>query len=97
MELCPLEEFPKQIEGEINGDADVGGDEVVARPWLEDVEPVEEDDDGEEEERCVGRVRLEGRSENERVPIDTLRLECFVELNVRDAYADPGEEVGDRG
>lgn len=92
-----LEDFPKCVEHEINGNADVGGDEVIAGPWLKDVEAVEDDNDGEEEEGSVGRVGLEGRSEDERVTVDPLCSECFVELDVRDTDADPGEEVGDRG
>lgn len=92
-----LEDFPKQVEREINGNTDVGGDEVIAGPWLEDVETVEDDDDGEEEKSSVGCVRLKGRFENKRVTVYTLCFEGFVELNVRYTYADPGEEVGDRG
>lgn len=92
-----LEDFPKCVEHEINGNADVGGDEVIAGPWLEDVEAVEDDNDGEEKEGSVGRVGLEGRSEDERVTVDPLCFECFVELDVRDTYADPSEEVSDRG
>lgn len=47
--LSPFEDFPENQQGEINRDANVGRDEVVARPRLEDVKPVENDDDGEEE------------------------------------------------
>lgn len=39
--LGPLEDFPEGKEEEIDGDADVGGDEVVDDPRLEDVEAVE--------------------------------------------------------
>lgn len=95
MHLGALEDFPKQVKHEINGNADVGGDEVITRPWLEHVEAVEDDDDGEEEEGCIGRVRLEGRFENERVTVDPLCFEGCVESDVRNAYADPGEEIGD--
>lgn len=92
-----LENFPKGVEREINRNADIGCDEVIARPWLEDVEAVEEDDDGEEEESSVGRVGLEGRFENKRVTVYALCFECSVKLDVRDTYADPGEKIGDRG
>lgn len=92
-----LEHFPKEVERDVNGNADVGGDEFIAVPWLEDVEAVEDDDDEEEEEGTIGRPGLEGRSENKRATIDALRPERSVELDIRDTDADPGEEVGDCG
>lgn len=92
-----LKDFPKDVEHEINGNADISGDEVIAGPRLEDMEAVEDDNDGEEEKGKVGGVGLEGRSKNECFTSYTLCFECFVELDVRDTYADPCEEVGDRG
>ena len=97
MPLGALKDFPKGVEHEINGNADISRDEVIAGPRLEDMEAVEDDDDGEEEKCKVGGEGLEGRSKNERFTSYTLCVERLVELDVRDTYADPCEEVGDRG
>lgn len=61
------------------------------------MEAVEDDNDGEEEKGKVGGEGLEWRFKNERVTSYTLCFECLVELDVRDTYADPREEVGNRG
>lgn len=94
--LGALKDFPKGVEHEINGNADISGDEVIAGPWLEDMEAVEDDNDCEEEKGTVGGVGLEGRFKNERFTRYTLCCERLVELDVRDTYADPCEEIGDR-
>ena len=58
-EFRSLEDLPEGVEDEVDRDADIRGDEVVNGPGAEDVEAVEEDDDGEEDEREVSGVRLE--------------------------------------
>lgn len=92
-----LEDFPKCVKREIDGDADISGDEIVNHPRLEDVEAIEQDDDAEEDEGKPGGVGLEGGLEDEGVAVDALDFERLVKLNVRDANADPGEEISDGG
>ena len=63
--LGALEDFPEEVEDEEDGDADVVGDEVVdVECGAEDVEAVENDDDGEEGEGRPRGVGLEGRLED---------------------------------
>lgn len=95
--LGALDNLPEGVENKVDRDADVSGDKVVKDPGLKDVEAVEENDDGKEDKGGVGGVGLEGRFEDERVAVDTLRLERLVKLDVGDTDADPGEEVGDCG
>lgn len=95
--LGALDDFPEEEQGEVNRDADVGRDEVIFGPRFENVEPVEEDDDAEEEEGGVRDKGLEVRFEDEVVAVDALSLEGLVELDVGNADADPGEEVGNCG
>ena len=90
----PLEELPEGIEQEVNGDTDISGDEIVDRERRKGIEAVEEKDQGEKDQGDPAEVGLKGRLEDERIAVDALRFECFVELDVRDRYADPGEEVG---
>ena len=65
----PLPDLPPQVEGEVDGDASVGGDEVVDVEGFvggrgrEDVEAVEEGDKGEVDEGEVGQVGLPGGAE----------------------------------
>lgn len=61
----------------------------------EDVKAVEEDDEGEVDERDPGGVGLEGGFEDERVAVDALGREGFVELDVGNLNGAPGEEGGD--
>lgn len=59
-ESCALEELPGEEEDEEDGDADVGGNEVVdAEGRAPDVEAVEDDDEGEEYKGGPGSVWLE--------------------------------------
>lgn len=92
-----LEDFPEGEEREVDGDTDVGGDELVAQEGLEDVEAVKQDDDGEEEEGKIGRVGLEMRPEDQIIPVHPLGFERFVELDVRDGDAGPCEQAGNGG
>ena len=55
-----LIEFPKEEKQQVNGNADVGRNEIVAVPWLENMEAIEDDDHDKESEREIGSVRLEG-------------------------------------
>ncbi|EZF74120.1 hypothetical protein H105_04130, partial [Trichophyton soudanense CBS 452.61] len=90
-----LENLPEDEEGEVEGDADVGGEEGLEAEGLEGVEAVEEDDDGEEDEGDPCEIGLEGRLEEEGVAVDALGLESGVEADVGDQHADPVEERGD--
>ena len=97
----PLEDLPEQEQGEIDWDAYIGRDEVVHIKALrragEDVETVEQSDEGEEDEAEPCRVWLESRLEDEGVAVDTLSFERGVEFNVSDGDGHPSEEVGDGG
>lgn len=95
--LSPLEELPEHVQQEINRDPDVRRDEVVDVERPEDVEAIEQDDDAEEDQGGPGNIGLEGRAEDQSVAVDALGFEGFVELDVGDADADPGEEAGDSG
>lgn len=39
-----LKYFPEGEKDEVNWDANIGGDELVFRPWLKNIEPVKDDD-----------------------------------------------------
>lgn len=58
-ELGSLEDLPKNVKDEVDGDADIRGHEFVDVPRTEDIKAVEDDDDGEEDERKVSGVWLE--------------------------------------
>ena len=90
----PLEELPEGIKQEVYGYTDISGDEVVDHKRREGIEAVEEKDQGEKDQGDPAEVGLEGRLEDERIAVDALRFECFVELDVGDRDTDPGEEVG---
>ena len=75
-----LEQFPAEIQRKVNGNANVRRDEIIDVPGAKGVEAVEDDDDAEEDEREPGRVGLEGRFEDERIAVDALGFESFVEL-----------------
>ena len=90
----PLEDLPEGIEQEVNGYADVSGDEIVDHEGRKGIEAVEEEDQGEKDQGDPAEVGLKGRLEDERVAVDALRFERFVELDVGDRNTAPGEEVG---
>ena len=94
-ELGPLEDLPEQVQREVNGDADVGGDEVVAQKGPESIKAVEHDDHGEEKEGEIGRIGLPGGAEDQRAAVHPLRFQRLVELDVCDGDVGPGEQVGD--
>lgn len=58
-ELRSLEDLPKNVKDEVDGDADIRGHEFVDVPRTEDIKAVEDDDEGEEDERKVSGVWLE--------------------------------------
>lgn len=99
-ELGPLEDLPEKVEAQVDGDADVRGDEVLHAPVRaailvvrEDREAVEDDDDDEKDKGDVGGVGLEAGFEDEvGVAVDVLGDEGFAEAQVGDEDADPGEE-----
>lgn len=91
-----LEQLPEKVQGDDDGDANVVCDEVLDGPVArcEDGETIEDDNDDKVAEGKVGRVGLEAAPEDQRVAVHTLRNQRLAELNVRDADADPGEQVG---
>ena len=82
------------MEGKYARNIDICREEILNAPlpFEENGKPVENDDDGEEDEREPGRIRLESGLEDELITINALRLKSFIELQVRDGYADPGEQ-----
>lgn len=94
-EFRPLEDLPERVQGEIDGDADVSGDEPMDVERTEGVEPVEKGNHAEEAEGEPGRVGLTGRSEDEGAAIDPLGFERGVEADVGGGDAHPGDESGD--
>lgn len=91
----PLEDLPERIQHEVDGNPHVSGDETIHIKGPEDVEAVEDDDDGEEDEGEPCGVGLEGGPEDEGAAVDALGLEGGVEAEVGDRDGDPGEEGGD--
>ena len=97
-EVSAFEDAPEQVKAEIDGNADVVGDEsLVIECGGECIKPVEEDDETEEDACCVTKVGLEGGLEGELVAVNALGLAGVVEANVGDADGNPAEERGDGG
>lgn len=94
-EFRPLKDLPERVEGEVDGDAHVSGDEPMDVERTEGVEPVEQGDHAEEAEGEPGRVGLKRRSEDEGAAIDPLGLERGVEADVGGRDAHPGDEGRD--
>lgn len=89
-----LEKFPKYEEREVNRDANVRGDEIVYNPWLKNMEAIKDDDYREKGKRENCGIGLKWRFEDEGVAVYALRFEREIEVNIRDAYANPSEEIG---
>lgn len=89
-----LENFPKDEEYEVNRDANVGSDEIVYHPWLKNIKTIKDDDYREKSKSENCGVRLKWRFEDKFVAVYVLRFERVIEVNIRDAYANPGEEIG---
>ncbi len=104
MEIClrwwdptgTLEYFPKDEEEEVNRDANVSSDEIVYHPWLKNIKTIKDDDYREKGKRENCGVGLKWRFEDEGVAVYALRFEREIKVDIRDAYADPGEEIGNR-
>ncbi len=90
-----LVDLPEAVQEEVDGDSDVRGDEVLVAPRRPDIEAVEDDDNGEEEEGGIREVWLEWRLEDKGIAVNALSLEGLVELDIRNADTAPGEETGD--
>lgn len=60
----------------------------------EDVEAIEEDDEGEEDQGGPGRIGLEPGLEHKGITINTLRFQCVIELDVGYADRAPGKQAG---
>ena len=91
-----LKDLPERVEQEVDHDTDIGSGKVIDGEWREYVEAVEEDDDGEEDQRDPREVWLEMALEDQGVAVDALSLECTVELEICNADAAPREETGNR-
>ena len=89
--MSPLDDFPGKVKNKVNGDTDVSGGEVGDVEGCEDGESVEEDDNREEDQRDPSEIGLEGRLEDQRVAVNTLRFERAVEFDVGNANTGPGE------
>ena len=68
----PLDELPGKVENEVDGNTNVSGGKVGDVEGLERGKPVEDDDDGEEDQRCICEVRLERGLEDQGVAVDAL-------------------------
>lgn len=89
-----LENFPKKKEGEVNRDANVSSDEIIYHPWLKNIKSVKDDNYQEEGKSENCRVGLKWRFEDEGVAVYALRFEREIKMDVRNAYTNPGEEIG---
>lgn len=98
-ECGTLEDLPEGIEGKVDGDADISGDEVLDGPvsGCEDIEAVEDDDDGEVGEGEVCGVGLEPGAEDQVLAVNSLSDQGLAELDEGDADGHPCEEVGNGG
>lgn len=102
MEIClrgwnptgTLENFPKEEEEQVNRDANVSSDEIVYHPWLKNIKTIKNDNYREKCKRENCGIGLKWRFEDESVAIYALRFERKIEVDIRDAYANPGEEIG---
>lgn len=95
--LGPLENLPEDEQGKIDRNPHVSRHERIHIERPEDVEAVEDCDDGEEDEGEPCRVRLERGSEDQGASIDILGFKSSVEFDVGDRDGHPGEEVRDGG
>ena len=98
-ERCALEDFPENVEGEENGQNDIGRHEIFRAPiaFREYLPAVEEENEGEEEERGVRGVHAAISSEEQvLLAIDALRFASGIEPDVGNEDGDPGEERGGR-
>ena len=90
---CSLNDLPADEEDEKDENPDVGRGEISNVERREYVEAVEEDDQNKESQRSPGKIRLEGRLENQGVAVDALCPESIVEFDIGNAYAYPREEI----
>jgi len=95
--LRTLEDLPKRVKAEEDGNTEICRQEFANIPVRvmfahEDIESVEDDDDGEENERSPGGIWLEFAFEYKGVSVNPLGLERVVETQIRNAYGAPGEE-----
>jgi hypothetical protein len=97
--LAALANLPDEVEEQEDGQADVSGDEVIPIPFArqEDLETVENNNDRDEEDTEVSRVRLKGRLVWQSVTIDAVEFEPSIESCVGNENNVPGNETCDRG
>jgi len=99
---CSLEDLPEPVEHEEDWYADIGGKEVSYTPMRmvftnEHIKSVEDDDQGKVDQSKPCGIWLEATLEDKSVSVNTLCLECLVELEICDTDRAPGEERSDGG
>ena len=88
-----LEYSPEEVQAEIDGYADVVGDESLVVPTSGNrVEAIEEDDQAEEDQCRPGEVRLERSAEWQVAAADALGRAGLVEPDVRNVDANPRKQ-----
>jgi hypothetical protein len=101
--LGALEYLPERVEQEENGHTNVSSEEIselTGSPLAgmgEDSKAVEEDDQTKVDQGEPSKVWLIRRPEHQSLAINTLRNESLAELDVGNANAAPGEELGNGG
>jgi len=98
--LGTLEDLPEKEHEDVDWYTDIGGKEVANIPVRvvlanEDVESGKDDDQAKEDQSEPCSVWLESGLEDQGVTVDSLILECLVELDVGNADGDPGPEGSD--
>lgn len=81
-EARPLEDFPERKQYQVDWNSDVRGYEIIDGEGFEDVETIEDGDDGEEEEGKIRGEGLEGRLKNESIAVNALSFQSLVESDV---------------
>jgi hypothetical protein len=96
--LGALSNLPDEVEEQEYGQADVSGDERINVPLAgqKHLESVEQNNEVDEKDAKVASVRLEGCLVRQRVSIDAVVREPFVEAHVCDQDDVPCDETSDR-
>lgn len=85
-----------EVNAQENGDANVSCEEATCGPqgWEENIEAVDQSQEGEEDNRCPGSVWLHPGPVRDLVGVcDALEIASLAETEEGDATADPGDET----
>lgn len=94
--LRPLEDLPEEEQPEVDGNADIVGDEGIdVKAASNGVEAIEEDNETEEGKADPREVGLEWGLEDQGVAVNALGSKGLVELDVGNANRHPGEHRTD--